>query len=123
MAKTIPGFEFADGGTRFAQDLVARIAAHGSDVIAVDVGPEGGLMVIGGRDMALWIRDLNPETWVSAACNLAGRNMCLEEWWDALPGADTCTRHCEQFASGEGAPDGADPWTFEFTGVDTGAGS
>ncbi len=52
-------------------------------------------MVTGGRDMALWVGDLNPETWVSAACNLAGRNMCLEEW-DAFPEADTCTRHCEQ---------------------------
>lgn len=105
-----------------ARRLVARIAAHDSDVIAVDVGPEGGLMVTGGRDMALWVGDLNPETWVDAACNLAGRNMSQEEW-DALPGTDIYTRHCEQFGSGEGALEGAEPWTFEFTGVDTGADS
>jgi len=99
-----------------AQRLVAEIPGHSNDVSAVDISPDGSLMVTSGYDMALWVGDLHPETWVAAACALAGRNMSLAEW-EVLPGEDSYVRHCEQFEPGTDAPADAGFWTFEFAGV------
>ncbi|MEA2057829.1 MAG: WD40 repeat domain-containing protein, partial [Actinomycetota bacterium] len=99
-----------------AQRLVAEIPGHSNDVSAVDISPDGSLMVTSGYDKALWVGDLHPETWVAAACALAGRNMSLAEW-DVLPNDETYVRHCEQFEPGTNAPADAGSWSFEFAGV------
>jgi WD40 repeat protein len=100
-----------------AQRLVAEIPGHSNDVSAVDISPDGSLMVTSGYDKALWVGELHPETWVTAACALAGRNMSFAEW-DVLPNDEAYVRHCEQFESGTDAPADAGFWAFEFAGVD-----
>lgn len=102
-----------------ARRLVARIEAHTADVTAVAVSPNANLIVTSSQDQSIWVGDLDPETWVDAACDLAGRNMTQEEW-DALQLEDDYVRHCAAYPPGDGAPEDSEAWTFTFTGVDTG---
>jgi WD40 repeat protein len=97
--------------------LVARIQAHSNDVTAVDVTIPHGLMVTSGRDHALWVASLDPDSWIDAACALAGRNMTQAEW-EAVQGDAPYVRHCN-YPSGEGALADASLWSFKFTGVIT----
>ncbi len=102
-----------------ARRLVARVEAHREDVTAVAISPDAALMITSSQDESIWVGDLDPETWVRAACELAGRNMSQEEW-DALELEGDYIRHCPEYPSGDGAPQNAAAWMFTFTGVDTG---
>ena len=58
-----------------------RMIIPDTEAVAGAVRPDGMELAMGGgfgRDFLVW--DLDPEHWVTAACELSGRNLTQEEW-------------------------------------------
>ena len=58
-----------------------RMIIPDTETVAGAVRPDGMELAMGGgfgRDFLVW--DLDPEHWVTAACELSGRNLTQEEW-------------------------------------------
>ena len=58
-----------------------RLIIPDSEVVATALRPDGKELAMGGgfgRNFLVW--DLDPEHWVTAACELAGRNLTQDEW-------------------------------------------
>lgn len=51
----------------------------------------------GGPDAPIKVTDLRPESWVTAACSLAGRNLTKEEWGDTVGDVVPFRATCSQF--------------------------
>jgi hypothetical protein len=67
--------------------------------------PDGRQLAVPGQfGIALW--DLDPADWHDAACQLAGRNLTLDEWEIYLGGLARYHATCPQFADPFGEPVG-----------------
>jgi WD40 repeat protein len=58
-----------------------RLIIPDAEVVATAIRPDGKELAMGGgvgREILVW--DLDPEHWVTAACELAGRNLTPDEW-------------------------------------------
>ena len=66
-----------DSGIR----LGAPISIPDGDAEVIGLSLDGTTLVLGGgatNGVQVW--DLRPQTWIDAACRLAGRNLTAEEW-------------------------------------------
>ncbi|MFZ2502486.1 MAG: PQQ-binding-like beta-propeller repeat protein [Nocardioides sp.] len=55
----------------------------------------------GGPDSPIKVMNLHPESWVAAACSLAGRNLTAQEWADAVGELAPYRATCPQFTSAD----------------------
>jgi WD40 repeat protein len=86
------------------------LTGHEGAVLSVAFASDGTLLASGGVDgtVRLWAA---PMTWVATACELAGRNLTLEEWTTYI-GAVTYVRTCPDLPAGPGAPTDAAPAVY-----------
>jgi WD40 repeat protein len=74
---------------------VGELSGPTDGVNALDLRPDGGFLIAGGEDDTLWIWDMRVDSWLEGACDLAGRNMTVQEWARFRLGEQP-VRHCEQ---------------------------
>jgi DNA-binding SARP family transcriptional activator/WD40 repeat protein len=88
---------FSPGGREFALISSGRAgrwdgvtgAFLGSVTVGVDGGPgytqDGSRLLVAGQDGRVYTWDLDPESWVAAACRMAGRDLTEQEWAAQMP--------------------------------------
>ena len=64
--------------------LLASITADTSEPVRPTILDDGHTAMLTARDGAVYTWDTLPESWVAAACAIAGRNLTEEEWRDAF---------------------------------------
>jgi WD40 repeat protein len=77
---------------KFGEPLVS----HTDIVRKLIFSQDGQSLVSGGFDSKIILWDLSLESWKETACNIAGRNLTLEEWNLYLP-FNIYKKTCSQF--------------------------
>ena len=81
-------------GVRIGQPIV--IPDDESNLLAFSI--DGTTLAIGGRaDAGIKVWDLDPEHWVDAACQVAGRNLTRQEWETNIGDLAEYRPTCPQF--------------------------
>ena len=75
---------------------VGELTGPSDGVASLALDPDGTSLVAGSEDDIVWSWDLEIESWLAGACNLAGRNMTEAEWTRFQLGGEP-VRQCPQF--------------------------
>ena len=65
-------------------ELLASVTADTSGVVRPTILDDGHTAMLTATDGAVYTWDIRPESWVAAACAIAGRNLTEDEWRDAF---------------------------------------
>ncbi len=88
---------------------VGELTGPSDGVASLALDPDGTSLVAGSEDDIVWSWDLEIESWLEGACNLAGRNMTEAEWTRFQLGGEP-VRQCPQF--------GPDQWPAAIYPID-----
>ncbi len=63
-----------------AERPVGELTGPTDGIYSLALSPDGTSLVAGGEDDRVWIWDLQVDSWIANACDLAGRNLTESEW-------------------------------------------
>ena len=74
------------------QSLIRSIFRHTDAITSLVFSSDGETLASAGNEIILW--DMSPQSWLTKACIIAGRNFTQDEWLQYFPGEDyrvTCS--------------------------------